>query len=63
VVDIYDAAAGAWTTARLSTPRAGIAAAALRSTALFAGGSGGGQGRYPSSDRVDIFDLRADQDG
>jgi hypothetical protein len=58
VVDIYDAATGRWSTARLSEARVFLAAASVGSRALFAGGlvgtSGGAEAR--PSDRVDIYD-------
>ena len=39
VVDVYNSATGAWSTAQLSVARAGLAAASVGNVALFAGGS------------------------
>jgi hypothetical protein len=39
VVDVYNGATGAWSTAQLSVARCGIAAASVGNVALFAGGS------------------------
>ena len=38
VVDLYNSATGAWSTAQLSLARSGIAATSVGSMALFAGG-------------------------
>jgi hypothetical protein len=38
VVDVYNSATGAWTTAQLSVARYGLAAASVGNVALFAGG-------------------------
>ena len=39
VVDVYNGATGAWSTAQLSVARYGIAAASVGNVALFAGGA------------------------
>ncbi len=39
VVDVYNGATGAWSTAQLSVARTGLAAASVGNVALFAGGS------------------------
>ncbi|MBK6832024.1 MAG: hypothetical protein IPG92_15415 [Flavobacteriales bacterium] len=52
-VDIYDFVAGTWSTATLSQPRWGLAAAVAGTKVLFAGG----QNNSIASDRVDIYDL------
>ena len=39
VVDVYNSATGAWSTAQLSVARCGIAAASVGNVVLFAGGS------------------------
>ena len=41
VVDVYNSATGAWSTAQLSVARGGIAAASVGNVALFAGGYAG----------------------
>jgi hypothetical protein len=41
VVDLYNSATGAWSTAQLSVARCYIATASTRNVALFAGGSDG----------------------
>jgi hypothetical protein len=38
VVDVYNSATGAWSTAQLSVARYGLAAASVGNVALFAGG-------------------------
>ena len=38
VVDVYNGATGAWSTAQLSVARGGLAAASVGNVALFAGG-------------------------
>jgi hypothetical protein len=42
VVDVYNGATGAWSTAQLSVACEGLAAAAVGNVALFAGGYNGG---------------------
>lgn len=59
VVDIFDAATGQWSTARLSLARFSFAAAAAGDKALFAGGSYDiSDGIYDATDVVDVFDAR-----
>jgi hypothetical protein len=40
-VDLYNSATGAWSTARLSVARDGLAAASVGNVAIFAGGEAG----------------------
>ena len=54
VVDIYDAATGAWTATALSSPRTQVAATALGNTVLFAGGV---NASLAASDVVDVYDA------
>ena len=42
VVDLYNGATGAWSTAQLSVARSSLAAASVGNVALFAGGDTGG---------------------
>jgi autotransporter-associated beta strand protein len=56
VVDIYDMAAGTWSTATLSQARFGLAAATVRNEAFFAGGNDNA-GHYFAT--VDIYDATA----
>ena len=42
VVDVYNGATGAWSTAQLSVARGYLAAASVGNVALFAGGTKGG---------------------
>ena len=42
VVDLYNSATGAWSTAQLSAARVAFAATSLGSLAIFAGGGGSG---------------------
>jgi hypothetical protein len=44
VVDLYNVATGAWSTARLSVARVQLAAVSVGNVALFAGGIGVGEG-------------------
>jgi kelch-like protein 20 len=59
VVDIFDAATGAWSTAKLSLARFSFAAAAAGDKVLFAGGSYDlSDGIYDATDVVDVYDAR-----
>jgi hypothetical protein len=62
VVDIYDAVAARWSTARLSQARSGLVAASVGTRALFASGAvdSGGPNARPS-DVVDIYDAATGQ--
>jgi hypothetical protein len=53
-VDIYNARNGKWTTAHLSQARAGVTAAVVGATILFAGGA---KADGTASDVVDLFDV------
>jgi len=49
-VDIYDAASGLWSSARLSLPRSGMSIASVGTKVLFAGGTA------ERTDQVDVYD-------
>ena len=53
-VDIYDVSSNTWSTAELSEPRYGIAAAVVGNKVFFAGG---GDGNNTVTNKVDIYDL------
>jgi hypothetical protein len=55
VVDLYDGATRAWSTARLSVPRTDLAAASVDNVALFAGGYS--LGDNTDSDVVDLYNV------
>jgi len=54
IVDIYDTLTGQWSTAYLSQPREGIAAAVVDDLAIFAGGNAGS---VTTTDVVDIYNF------
>jgi hypothetical protein len=57
VVDIYDVNSGTWSVAKLSVPRADMAAIAYGTKVLFAGGLTS----FGRSDRIDIYDVNSGQ--
>jgi hypothetical protein len=57
VVDVYNGATGAWTTAQLSVARTMLAAASVGNVALFAGGHSGTNGALLCREGVGGFLL------
>ena len=59
-VDIYDAFSDSWSEAKLSTPRANLAAGSAGNKVVFAGGQGYDDWDYPWDYAVDIYDIPTD---